>query len=84
MEEHRMFNRRNQIIERPVYVFECDLVCNNCGFEWTEEFEKGDEVVQEENIVMVGDGKKGISIHCLNCSSANCKITSRKSTENKK
>ena len=71
------FFKNREIEDEPVYVFDCTLLCMNCKADWEEQFEKGDEVVQEGEQVIVGEGKNGIVIKCPNCSSKKTMVTER-------
>lgn len=64
--------------EKPIYVFGIDYHCKNCGKEWSEQYEKGDEV--KEKIYMrriVVSGKHSKAIHCPNCDSIWVQIKKR-------
>ena len=76
-----MFRKKQTREEQPDYVFECDALCNNCGFKWQEVFPKNHEIVQRDRQVIDMFGKDIEPLQCPNCESENIIIGERRPFE---
>lgn len=58
-------------------VFGCKFKCNNCGFSWEDDFEKGVDAIQKEDVVILKKNKEELYVDCTNCGSKNVKVIKR-------
>lgn len=78
-----MFGKKKEVILQPEFVFECDVVCKNCGFKWTEEFEKGWQVIEDKNnkALILDKNKRTHKIKCVVCNFEEIDVLERRPTK---